>query len=207
MINKAWFWKESEGFLGNDEQSKILFVMREPNSKGKEVVDGEFWFRDVVNPVNGLSTIDIRYFEILGKIACLLLGKSDKTDALKQCAYVNLYPKKGKGSRSNCYKCQLDRFLELEDEYHRWDIIESLPEKCIIVTMTDIANAIKKVKRNSIMECCDEFYLSNSDKKFLSFSFTNSLGGEIKVYSIPHPKPQNMKRDGFSESDINIGIR
>jgi len=209
MIKKEWFYNKSEGYLGDNEQVKVLFIMCEPSSGGEEVKEGKFWFFDVINQNQRIKwkKREARYFDVLGRIACLLLSEDDKFEALKQCAYVNLYPKKGEGHKSACYYCQLCHFIEGKDEYHRWDIIDNLPKDSIIVTMGDIAKAIEKVKRDSISDSSDEVYLSNLDKHFQSFTFMNHSGEMIRVYSIPHPNPKNKKRDGFDECDIRLSKR
>ena len=201
MINKKWFYNNSEGYLGSDEEVSILFILREPQSEGQDVQNDEFWFKDVVDgkkPEN-------RYLKILGKEASLLLSIQNRITALKKCAYINLFPKKGEAKSSCDYHKQLHDFSKGINCDNRWDIINNLPHDCCIITTQDIAAKIKAYKSkdsaNAVTDCANRFRLVNyPNKQFESFSF-KGLNGLTNVYSMYHPK---QYRYHYSESDIQI---
>ena len=156
-ISKECFYLGSEGYLGEPQESKILFLMREPNCGGKVVKENEFWFRDVVNGEKSGKT----YFQKLGRIAALITGEdsADNTEswrkALRKAVNMNINPVCGKGRASEEYKRAKELFvsgpnavcsLEVElsgrkeaFEYpNRWDAINQLPNDSVIVTVGDI---------------------------------------------------------------------
>lgn len=88
-----------EGALSNEYTSKMLIVLKEPHSDDDQI----FWFYNVVNNLNDKSGKNARrgtgkrFFNILGSMACSILkDETDKEIALKNCAYINLYPYDGK---------------------------------------------------------------------------------------------------------------
>jgi len=202
MTLNKYFYKNkqgiyTEGFIGDKEQSSILFILREPNSQG-ELAD-TFWFKDIVHKQESNN----KYFRVLGKIASILLCGNDYAKALKKCCYINLYPVKGYGGTSEEYKQQRKSFGEKKDEYNRWDIINNLPDGSIIVTTIDICENIKKSivpQKNNQNIYISTKYLDN--KKFDSYKFVNKSGSCVTVYSIYHPTSRG--KCAYTENDIII---
>lgn len=203
MINKKWFYNNSEGYLGDDEQVKILFVMKEPNSQGEEVVKDEFWLRRVIRNEVDTNYKGRRYFTILGKVACILLEFNDKREALERCAFINLFPVSGKQKVDNLFRNQIKLFSECKEEYNRWNIINNLPDKSIIVTTPDIASTIEKVKRqkNLLTNRSTDYCLSISDTVYKSFHCQIENGNYITVYALRHPGAYG--RYYFTEDDVH----
>ena len=154
-IDEKYFYQGTEGFLGDPEDCKILFLMREPNSEGKKA-DNQFWFKRVVDgeklPRSGC------YLSKLGQIASLLLkipacNNEQRIPALRQAAYININPVCGQGTASNEYGDAIKWFKEekekceiLGKEYDsRWKIIFGMPNQGWIVTVGDIYDAMYKV--------------------------------------------------------------
>ncbi len=109
-----------EGYLGDGEDAEILFILKEPNTKNVESDDG-FWFKKVISDENRTST-GKRYFNILGCLAEKLLSSTgSKTELLKKCAYINLYPFSGLDRASENYKNVLnefDKFINTPPKMH-----------------------------------------------------------------------------------------
>lgn len=92
-----------EGYLGDNKEAEILFILKEPNTKNVEEDDG-FWFKKVISDENRTAN-GKRYFNILGSLAEKLLKCNEsKTELLKKCAYINLYPFSGENRQSNNYE-------------------------------------------------------------------------------------------------------
>ena len=94
--------KPIEGFLGDQQNAKLLIILKEPNNKNQP----DFWFYNVVNNLLGSkgeivrSGKGLRFFRILGKLSCSILKeKYDDDDdieaVLKKCVFINLYPFNG----------------------------------------------------------------------------------------------------------------
>ena len=214
-FNENGFYKHNgnfiEGFIGDDKKSldevRLVFILKEPNSGNNEA--DTFWFKNTVEGAENGDKLDRYqnvYYNKLGKIACLLLGYGDKqkASALKQCAYINLYPVKGGKEASEQYKKVIEAFKnkDVSNDFanSRWDIINNLPNDCKIITVEKIFNAIKinKTPNNEIIQ---KLTIKNNrvDKKFKAFSFNNGKG-KIEVYSIYHPQARG--RNSFTAEDI-----
>lgn len=202
MTLNKYFYKNkqgiyTEGFIGDKEQSSILFILREPNSQG-ELAD-TFWFKDIVHKQESNN----KYFRVLGKIASILLCGNDYAKALKKCCYINLYPVKGYGGASKEYSIERRGFGDRKENYNRWDIINNLPDCSVIVTLVDIYEQIKK---NVIWQENDKsIYISTKsikNKKFESLRFINTSGNRITVYSIYHPASKG--KYAYNEEGIII---
>ena len=199
--------KVIEGFIGDYVTSldkvKIAFILREPNSSG-EAAD-KFWFKEIVEH----NKDDNPYFSKLGEIACLLLKENNKQEALKNGIYINLNPEKGEKSASQEYRKIYIAFENKDCQNtiakSRWEIINSLPQGCKIVTVGDIFNAIKSnVKPNS--ETIQGLAIKSStiDRCFEAFSFNNAQGN-IEVYSIYHP--QSYGKNHYNGYEIKLNSK
>ena len=104
-----------EGYLGDEakEGCKILFVLREPNSGGYNEASGEFWMHRVAT---GEKLKHSSYYrQVLGTLAIKLCCPDfckepfEPTDeclcqALRNCAYINLYPFSGAGRKGERFE-------------------------------------------------------------------------------------------------------
>lgn len=101
--------KPIEGYLGDNDNAEILFILKEPNTPDVKSDDG-FWFKQVIFDKNR-SNSGKRYFNIFGCLAEKILNYNEsKFDLLKRCAYINLYPFSGSERISNHYKEVLTAF-------------------------------------------------------------------------------------------------
>lgn len=226
-FDKNGFYKYNgnviEGYIGDDIKSldkvRLVFILREPNSGNNEA--DTFWFKNTVESAEKGERLDRYqnvYYNKLGKIACLLLNKGDDIqNALKQCAYINLYPVKGGKEASEQYKKVIKAFKnkDCNDDCDsdikkivdsRWDIINNLPDGCKILTLGEVFGAISKNEQSLIENANGIGYLYIErngilKKKFDSFSFNNGKG-DIEVYSIYHPQARG--RNSFTAEDIRF---
>lgn len=203
MALEDYFYKYNEnlteGFIGDNKDLSIVFILREPNSSNKE--SNKFWFKEIVENggKNQKGKKENTYFPKLGKVACLLLDELDKCSALKKCIYINLNPEKGGSNVGISYSKVLSAFSKKQNTElpNRWEIINKLPDGCRLVTVKDIYNAIKN-NVDYIENKNDVIKIKN--QKFSSFSFENEEGSRIEVFSIYHPKARG--RYAFTEDDI-----
>ena len=181
-FDKNGFYKHNgnviEGFIDDSIKSldevSLVFILKEPNSGGK--LADKFWFKEIVEQNKSSNS----YYSKLGKIACLLLGYGDKqkASALKQCAYINLYPVKGGKEASEQYKKVIEAFKnkDVSNDFanSRWDIINKLSNGCKIATVSDIFDAIQgKVTPNDIHKGL-KIVNDRVNKEFDAFSFCNN---------------------------------
>lgn len=161
-FDKNGFYKYNgnviEGYIGDDIKSldkvRLVFILREPNSGNNEA--DTFWFKNTVESAEKEERLDRYqnvYYNKLGKIACLLLNKGDDIqNALKQCAYINLYPVKGGKEASEQYQKVFNAFKkkDFSNDFanSRWNIINNLPNGCKILTLGEIFGAISKKAKN-----------------------------------------------------------
>ena len=206
-INEEYFYQGTEGFLGKEKDCKVLFLMREPNSGGKIVRDGVFWFKKVVDNDKDKEEIGGEcYLSKLGQIASLLLDNNCATNneqrisALKHAVYINMNPVCGSGTVSKYYKKAIKQFKK---EYpicnvcdmsfsSRWNIIFGMPDQSTIVTVSDIYNVMYNVLGKN-----PEINIDNNSPKLIiqhkheqtkmrSFAFEYK-GKRINVLSCIHP--------------------
>lgn len=160
--------KAIEGFLGDENKCEILFILREPNSNGKE--PDNFWLKNALNGdciINEDATDKeksqakrsaTKYINVLGKLYNVInateTNREDMITNLKNCCYINLHPYFGKSAATNTYKQMLKEFNDykksknekFKNAQNRWEIIDMLIEKygCKhIVTLMDIFSAIR----------------------------------------------------------------
>lgn len=176
--------KYTEGFLDKEKFNGVVFLLKEPNSRGEPAND--FWFKKVIhNEDNFISKLT----KIEDKIAatkypnyfkkCLRqIGLND--EELKYCVYMNIYPYSGEEQASRNYQKFLMNF---DEKSERWKVIENLrPE--VIFTCKDIYNRIKTVLNISVS---DEKNGIKYKDKTLSY-FETKIGNTItRIYAIYHP--------------------
>lgn len=190
-----------EGFLDFSNEVKILFILREPNSNGKEA--DSFWVWEKLH-----DRPDSVYIPSLETIAGLLIEDSykGKNQKLKQCAYMNLYPHSGIGSIGETYKHRLRSFANREekDADNRRKIIESLPDGTIICTLGDIASAIKYLYDGKEIDRSLMIHVNNSQKEWQAFTFKNKQG-IVTVYTFYHPaylKRKHIDPSGYRSKSL-----
>ena len=225
-ISKECFYLGSEGYLGEPQESKILFLMREPNCGSKVVNKDKFWFRDVVNGEKSGKT----YFQKLGRIAALITGEDSADNeeswrkALRKSIYMNINPVCGKGRASEEYKKSKMQFAEGPEavcslevdlngqitpyEYpNRWNAINQLPDGSVIVTVGDIYTILY----NYMLK--DEKKVSFKEDRYLGIrtqygirlmrSFVFPEGSKhITVMETYHPA--SLGRNKFQWNDISM---
>ncbi len=200
-INEEHFYQGTEGFLGEQKECKVLFLMKEPNSSGNKVKKNKFWFKDVVD--NNIEKGE-KYLSKLGQIATWLVDGVRATDneqrkaALKKTVYINLNPVRGRGTVGTEYKDAMKRFKNMDKpdadpnvkyEYEgRWKIIFDMPDQSTIVTVSDIFNAMKSALGNKgwILPDCNPPRLFIRNRPMDSFAFTYE-GKRINVLKTIHP--------------------
>lgn len=113
-----------EGFLGDNEESKILFLLREPHNESEEGQQ-DFWFKRILDDEDDCETRaafrkpkNLKYFNTYATFASYLLDIPDNEEdlrAIRQCAYMNLFARSGKGFKSDKYKATLKYLVALLD--------------------------------------------------------------------------------------------
>lgn len=177
--------KVIEGFLGDEEKAEILFVLREPNDDHPE----KFWFKEILSPSYEYANNDkgkekraaTKYKHILGSLARATgrISTENNIEALKKCAYINLYPFSGKGSKSEEFKNTLKEFKENNTcstlIENRLSIINKNWK--FVITTWDIFDALKKYyKAENKIEKVEKYYYKNEKKEKPFRKFQNADG-------------------------------
>ena len=191
-----------EGYLSDNHQPKILIILKEPHTDDNLI----FWFYRVVNNMEDFKEKSARtgtgkrFFNIIGNIACALL-KYEKNDAaaketaLKQCAFINLYPYDGKAyaGKSSGYQSTLralkgkadGRTAELTELVERRrELFRNLGESSIecVLTVPEVYELLTHGKTDEY-----SFYLNLAYGKGKLKSFRRSTVDGIAVYEFWHP--------------------
>jgi hypothetical protein len=87
-----------EGFLGDRQEAKVLFILREPNNKDQPAQG--FWLRKVLDDASYRRGMGPKYADTVCALARYLLGAPD---AIRSCAYINLYAACGEGTASELF--------------------------------------------------------------------------------------------------------
>ena len=148
------FYEGIEGLLGDGQGvPEALILLREPNCERAI----EFWFRKVVykEAPNGTRYRGI-YKRLIGKLLGISKGEDNDEDSdkdvrlnyLKKCAYMNLRPEAGKGTKSKEYEKVLEEFRHLTKE--NLLLIPDIDIKKIDLKIEDphIADMAKQVAAN-----------------------------------------------------------
>lgn len=85
-----------EGFLGERNEARVLFLLREPDDPDAQI----FWMRKVLDDERFRRGRGPKYADTLSALARHLLGCPD---AIRRCAYINLYAAGGESSASRMY--------------------------------------------------------------------------------------------------------
>lgn len=211
--------KPIEGFLGDEEKADILFVLREPNTNGK--LTKSFWFKNAAFDI-GYDECDAKdkrartkYKKVLGKFA------TGFEKEIKNCAYINLYPFSGEGSKSKLYKnalkelqdksinkeyqCQVVKdYKELID--NRLEVIKKCGCKNVVTT-SDIFYALKRYyeKDKGIEKDFNGTYKYKNDRVFNSFKFEgiNYIEFYHPSYSIDYDALRKMLDDYKQQNGVD----
>ncbi len=154
-----------EGYLG-DGECEILFVLREPHTESADI----FWLKDkVVNPENKSLRQGKRYLKSLGTLAYRILGGQDDSpddrqlsEALRKCAFINIYPFSGGNTASSDYNNTLMRLAELnKNEPQNGSAALSLNDKTDKTDYCKIAKnrlqIMKELKWKRLVTVCGVF--------------------------------------------------
>ena len=189
-----------EGLEGplSENPTKLLIVLKEPHGENWNC----FWMKDEVLEMKKYTK---RYFNVLGAFACKILGESDKREALKKCAFINLYPYNGEATANNggfemLMKEWKDASTPQKSELlkNRINILKSALESNIsIMTLPVIAKQIQK-QFDLIKD--DKGYTNNPT--YYSYSCKNS---DSKVYCICHRAYRRISYQKLGE-DLGINI-
>ena len=120
--------KYIEGFLDGrndendifDKKAKVLFLLREPHSPDQQ----DFWLRRILDDqydenckVYFRNPHNLEYFNTFATLAAYLLDQPsnahDNIDALRACAYINLFARSGEGTASKKYRITLNYLSQL----------------------------------------------------------------------------------------------
>lgn len=207
-----------EGYLGDNNECAILFVLREPHATEGDTTG--FWLKQVVG---SNDTKGKRYVNVLGKLAKKLLEKTNgekSRDELKyykellsKCAFINLYPFCGKEYKSEnyvetlCALCDpepeaVPLIQEDKEEYrkiaaNRLGIINGLHPR-YIVTVCDIYEALKPLKCKTNPE--EQPWIFYNQKPFKSFE----MESRTKVLAFYHPSYTRIKYEDLDSANISL---
>lgn len=101
-----------EGFLGDNKESRILFLLREPHTYNKNEPkkdQDDFWFKRILDDEDDhryklafRKPKNLKYFNTYATFASYLLDvpyDQEELSAIRQCAYMNLFAIRG------CQQC------------------------------------------------------------------------------------------------------
>ena len=220
MLSEKLFYHGTEGYLGDTEDCKLLFLMREPNcGDGQIACDNYFWFREVVHGKQ--LPWSWTYLSKLGHIATLVLKtKGDETkevwsSALQQSVYININPTSGKGTNGNDYMTALNDFAEGpgnrcsvngQDYPNRWDTILNMPDGSTLVTVGDVYSKMfdwfnSQGEIVSVMNSHLHIRTKRGTQSMRSFDFQHG-GKAITVLETYHPTARG--KSSFQWQDISI---
>ena len=220
-VSERWFYRGTEGFLGDEANCKLLFLMREPNcGKGQLAPENYFWFKHVVHGEK-LKLGDC-YLSKLGRIAALITDSKEASinegwvSALQRAIYININPVSGEGVKSDDYREALENFgkgprtdcyIQGNSYTNRWTILLNLPDESVIVTTGDIYTVMHDWLKESgaiIPESaplCLTIRTPRGECPMNSFVFTHK-GKKITVMETYHPASRG--KNSFQWNNITI---
>lgn len=190
-----------EGYLGDKESAELLFVLKEPNTQNAN----NFWLK---RALDGKENNAERYIYILGVLAGKILGKpfgldEERRSLLKRCAYINLYPFRGKETASSEYMQVLNEFGSIGYDVTSVSIARNSPPKQVAqnrmailhelsllgcryaVTTQDIFSAVSRESKTDIGIVID--YNRRGQKCQKSFKRCKLFDDRLTLYSFWHP--------------------
>ncbi len=213
-----------EGYLGDSNECEILFVLKEPNDPDP---DG-FWFKKEVvdevikEPNVKLEKAEEKYLHVLGYLAYRLRGGPSKNpnnlelaNALKHCAFINIYPCSGErntSSKENKYKKTLRRMkkirknktysekpcyiTDVKDYFNiaqnRLQIINSMNWKLLVT----VCGAFEVIANKNAEECYVGIVAKKPEKQFRITYFENDMNRYVLSYYHPsHACAWNVEND------------
>lgn len=171
-----------EGYLSNKENfNGVLFLLREPNTKGK--IQEEFWFKNSLE-----KNIHQRSFSLYKNKFNIYLKYLNGEYNLSDCAYANIRPTDGEKRKSDKYnkinnKDILNRFMS---------IVKACDNKVkFVFTCYDIFDALKEAPNSQSVEGFGIKY-RKSDKTKRVMCIEN-----ITVYEIYHPSYTKYPKERY----------
>ena len=183
--------EELEGFLGDDFNG-VIFLLREPNTDGKEA--DSFWFKNCLNNTIPKDKNKGEYkgnFEKYRKKFEMMLQYLEPAKELGQAAYFNLRPGSGGPEKTYEYDLHLHSQEYVKNRFH--EIIDyckpKAKDRCIyLFTCCDIANALPK---HGIIRCLTKrngITFKRKEKEYprdlIQFEYD---GLNVYIYAIDHP--------------------
>lgn len=114
-FQKSFCW---DGYIGDNNLSKILFVCRESNLDGKAETNDFFWIKSIVQKRKG------KYFNCLNAIATQL------NESIFECGYMNINKR---GGLKSCLMSRLKNYSLLYKNYILKEIELLNPERIVIL--------------------------------------------------------------------------
>jgi len=162
-----------EGFLGDCREAKVLFILREPDSADQQ----EFWFRKVLDDAQYRRGRAPKYADTLSALARYLLGDPD---AIRSCAYINLYAASGGGSASKLYRQTYRAYQGMtvasDEAVRRAAQVKELIRDFIlsgtqhIVTVNDIYDLLRSAPPAKVIRAEDAF--ADSEKLTIAYRYS-----------------------------------
>lgn len=175
-----------EGYLSDKEHfNGVLFLLREPNTKGKR--QKEFWFKNSLE-----KNSRQRSFSLYKNKFNIYLKYLNGEYNLSDCAYANIIPTDGKKSKS-------DKYRKINNENIRNRFI-SIVNECnnkikFVFTCYDIFDALKETENSQPVEGMGiKYRKSDKTKRVIRI-------GNITVYEIYHPSYTKYPKEKSYDND------
>lgn len=171
-----------EGYLGDPENCKALFVLREPHAKKENVTD--FWFKKkVLVPIlSGNRSANNMYYKAFHRLAQLVID-TGVNEVLLSCAFINAFPFCGEKYASAACKETIEKLRQAKPKAIEGITIDSEKEDIAANRRFIVENISKKI----IFATCDIFEaLVAKETRFdgLVYTFNTGKGKSIqKTYS------------------------
>lgn len=114
-FNKSFCW---DGYIGDNNISKLLFVCRESNLDGKAEINDSFWIKSIVEEGKG------KYFNCLNAIATQL------NENIFECGYMNINKR---GGLKSCLMGRLRNYSILYKNYILKEIEMLNPDRIVVL--------------------------------------------------------------------------
>lgn len=219
-----------EGYLSDDKCAELLIILKEPHSDDNPY----FWFYNVVNNLNDIRSKPggRRFFNILGSLVCGILGetKNDeatKENALKRCAFINLYPYDGKAvaehnkSGYSLTYSVMNNLTVTDNKIEEWEKVKGINISSVADRRTELFKHLSESNIKYILTVPEIFAMlskaENKDKKtFIAINYKNSgkektrkfnqdqyrLSDKITVFEFWHPSYTRINYENLDKALI-----
>ena len=224
-MNQTLFIKDQNGNLLEGPLSAtttLLIVLKEPNTGKQSHTDDLncFWLKDIViKKDKGIKkTGGTRFYKVLGAFAKAILNEQDHQDALKQCAYINLYPFKG-GSVAEGDEQAQKSYCDIMKDWRENILSEPAGPICfkssnveilrnrLAIIKSALENNIHVAVHTEIFACLindaafkehlsDGGYYTRGPYLYPCYTYKN----KAKLYAIPHPMRRDLRYDLLEKS-------